>query len=290
MTSSVFLGTGAAELYPNPFCGCPTCKRARENGETRLRAAFLLDEKTMIDFGPDVCAASQHYHAPLDRVENVLITHTHEDHFAAPTLGVLTMTDMDHTMNFHLSEEGKAWLDRTIEKAGDLPGTIGNTALILMKQNRIAFHTMRPYETYEIGGKQVTPLKTNHYGNSREERALNYLIRWERGTWLYACDTGLYSKENLDFLRSYCNGALDVIIHEGTFGSLPGVGGSGHMDVASLGTQFRNLRTCQALDDHTRVYLTHINQVQHYSHAEYQSYVDQHMSAHVVVAHDGLRI
>ena len=39
----VFLGTGAAEMYPNPFCGCETCERARQNRETRLRAAFLLD-------------------------------------------------------------------------------------------------------------------------------------------------------------------------------------------------------------------------------------------------------
>lgn len=42
MQDSVFLGTGAAELYPNPFCGCPVCARARENRETRLRSCFLL--------------------------------------------------------------------------------------------------------------------------------------------------------------------------------------------------------------------------------------------------------
>ena len=93
----VFLGTGAAEMYPNPFCGCETCERARRNHETRLRAAFLLDETMMVDFGPDVCAASQHYGVPLYDVEHVLITHTHEDHFNSATFSVLTMTNMKKT-------------------------------------------------------------------------------------------------------------------------------------------------------------------------------------------------
>ena len=89
MGESVFLGTGAAELYPNPFCGCKVCARARAvqkapgilGNELRLRSAFLLDPETLIDFGPDVPAGSQHYHAPLDRVRQVLVTHSHEDRY-----------------------------------------------------------------------------------------------------------------------------------------------------------------------------------------------------------------
>ena len=101
---SVFLGTGAAEMYPNPFCGCEVCERARRNRETRLRAAFLLDETMMVDFGPDVAAASQHYGVPLNDVKHVLVTHTHEDHFNMATFSILTMTDMKKKpMHFYLS-------------------------------------------------------------------------------------------------------------------------------------------------------------------------------------------
>lgn len=59
----IFLGTGAAEMYPNPFCSCEKCERV-----------------TCIDFGPDVLAASQQYNAPLYDLRNIYLSHTHEDH------------------------------------------------------------------------------------------------------------------------------------------------------------------------------------------------------------------
>ena len=289
---SVFLGTGAAEMYPNPFCACQICQRARENRETRLRAAFLLDEKTMIDFGPDVPAASQHYGANLAEVENVLITHTHADHFNASTLDILTMTNMNHTMHFYFSPEGLEWVNTVTELSKHLGGTLGVIIDELLKRNKIALHALPLFETAQVGDKLVTPIRTNHHGNTGAEFAQNYLIDWAKGRWLYACDTGIYGEENLSFLKDFCkNGrALDVLITEGTNGSLHHPQSAGHMTAENLCIQMAKLRAVGALDDHTRVYITHINQVQHFSHAEYQAYLDLHAPAHVTVAHDGMRI
>ena len=53
-----FLGTGAADMLPDPFCDCPLCRDAREHPEhVRLRSHFLLDPHTLIDFGPDLGAS-----------------------------------------------------------------------------------------------------------------------------------------------------------------------------------------------------------------------------------------
>ncbi len=292
MTESVFLGTGAAEMYPNPFCDCSVCRRARENHETRLRAALLLDHTTMIDFGPDVCAASQHYGVSLAGVEHVLITHTHEDHFSSTTFSVLTMTDMTRPMHFYLSEAGYAWVMHQIDFEKEEIGTFGWMLASLLRSNKVVFHPLAPFVTYEIGDMRITPVKTCHHGYGTDETALNYIIEFARGTWLYAADTSLYGRETLSYLESYAkeHGALDVMIFEGTFGSMKLSPDSGHMDVHQLCTQFSDLRRIAALDDHTRVYLTHINQVQHFSHAEYQSYMDIHANANVTVAHDGMRI
>ena len=42
-----FLGTGAADMLPDPFCDCPLCRDAREHPEhVRLRSHFLLDPHT----------------------------------------------------------------------------------------------------------------------------------------------------------------------------------------------------------------------------------------------------
>ncbi len=293
MNDAVFLGTGAAELYPNPFCGCAVCERARRSNETRLRSCFLLDEKTMIDFGPDAAAASQHYHVPLNHVEHVLITHTHEDHFSDATFSILTMTTLQKPIHFYLSEPGMSWIKTIMTETNHLPGTFGHILTTLTARGSVIFHTISPYKTYDIGGKKVTPLVTNHAGYGEEETAQNYLFSWKRGTWLYACDTGLYQTENLEFLANGAKKtghALDVILMEGTYGSIAQDKTAAHMDAALLCEQLSAFRTCGALDDHTLVYITHINQVQTYSHAEYQAYLDLHAPAHVTVAYDGMRI
>jgi hypothetical protein len=54
--------------------------------------------------------------------------------------------------------------------------------------------------------------------------------------------------------------------------------------------QMEDLRGIAALDMHTRVFITHINQVQHYSHAEYQNFLHLHSGANITVAYDGMRI
>ena len=38
------------------------------------------------------------------------------------------------------------------------------------------------------------------------------------------------------------------------------------------------------------VYMTHINQVQHFNHAAYQQYMDEHAPVTVAIAYDGLRV
>lgn len=290
--SSVFLGTGAAELYPNPFCSCPVCTRARANQETRLRSAFLLDPETMIDFGPDVPAASQHYHAPLDRVEHVLVTHTHEDHFSDATFCILTMTDVVRPIHFYLSPKGLAWVEQVMAETKHIAGTFGNILTTLKDRGHVDFHAIQPFEIQDVGGKKVTPLKTNHHGNGADETAQNYLVEWQRGRWLYACDTGLYGAEPLDFLQDWAakGGPLDVMVTEGTFGSVKQNDDSGHLDVHLLCRQLQALLDRGVLNNDTQVYVTHINQVQEFSHGEYQEYMNRHAPVRVVVAYDGMRI
>jgi phosphoribosyl 1,2-cyclic phosphate phosphodiesterase len=43
-----FLGTSAAEAYPNAFCGCSNCERARALGGPNLRkrsCALIEDDR-----------------------------------------------------------------------------------------------------------------------------------------------------------------------------------------------------------------------------------------------------
>ena len=77
----LFLGTGAAELYPNPYCNCEFCESLRQSGEApRKRSSLLLDAHTLVDLGPDALAAAQMYNARLYDVDHLFLTHSHEDH------------------------------------------------------------------------------------------------------------------------------------------------------------------------------------------------------------------
>ena len=77
-----FLGTAAANAYPEPFCKCENCIMAREAGEKSLRkrSAALVNDDLLLDLGPDIMSASQIHDIPLLDVSYCLQTHPHADH------------------------------------------------------------------------------------------------------------------------------------------------------------------------------------------------------------------
>ena len=78
-----FLGTGAATAVPLPFCSCPTCRAAREQGgkDLRTRSALLINDDLLIDCGADAVSLAHRLGKDLTRVRTLLVTHAHGDHF-----------------------------------------------------------------------------------------------------------------------------------------------------------------------------------------------------------------
>src|SRR5262249_10551253 len=66
----------------NAFCLCQNCERARQLGgpSLRKRSAAVIDGVLLLDFGPDLMAASLMHGIPLAGVRACLQTHEHEDH------------------------------------------------------------------------------------------------------------------------------------------------------------------------------------------------------------------
>ena len=60
-----FLGTGAAEGIPAPFCRCAACENARKVGgkEVRMRMGVLIDSTLLIDFSPDAFVEAMRFGA-----------------------------------------------------------------------------------------------------------------------------------------------------------------------------------------------------------------------------------
>src|SRR5438067_6694015 len=79
----LFCGTAAAEGWPALFCTCAVCRRAREIGgkELRSRAAYMLGDRIRVDFGPDSNLHQQKYGLAYDKLDHLLMTHSHDDHW-----------------------------------------------------------------------------------------------------------------------------------------------------------------------------------------------------------------
>ena len=77
-----FLGTAAANAFPEAFCKCKNCEQARLLGgfSLRKRSAILVNDDLLIDLNPDIMAASQTHGCSLTNVCYCLQTHPHADH------------------------------------------------------------------------------------------------------------------------------------------------------------------------------------------------------------------
>jgi phosphoribosyl 1,2-cyclic phosphate phosphodiesterase len=77
------LGTSAAWPIPRWGCDCAMCERAREfPAEHRSRSALLVDERVLVDAGPDIYAQlAELPPAVLRGIEAIVITHAHADHY-----------------------------------------------------------------------------------------------------------------------------------------------------------------------------------------------------------------
>jgi adenosylcobinamide kinase/adenosylcobinamide-phosphate guanylyltransferase len=75
------LGTGSAEGWPSPWCSCGSCRAAARAGVLRSSSSALVDDRLLLELGPDAPRAAVRAGTDLTGVEAVLVTHAHPDHF-----------------------------------------------------------------------------------------------------------------------------------------------------------------------------------------------------------------
>ena len=77
-----FLGTGTSQGVPVPGCKCNVCLNGKDH-DVRLRSSVLIEtgnNSICIDAGPDF--RYQMLRARVDKLDAILITHSHRDHIA----------------------------------------------------------------------------------------------------------------------------------------------------------------------------------------------------------------
>lgn len=282
-----FLGTCAADGMPNPFCSCQLCQDARKDPRhQRFRSMFLLDEKNLIDCGPDLNAACMKAGVDLSPLENIFITHTHEDHFCTSNSGLLHMSVTRNTVpiDVFLSEAG---YEMTVKLRGVLGKEFGYfDAAGDLDKGLVRLHPVKTGEYFERGGYRILAVDTTHRV-SEKETAINYLFEKDGYKLLYACDTGFYPPQSIEMLRG---SQIDVLVMESTWGSRTDKNTTSHLNCEAFLVMLDRLLEARIIRPDTKIYATHINHKHDLTHDKMQAWYNAHAKMPVVVAHDGLVI
>ena len=279
-----FLGTAASEGYPDAFCACANCERARELGgpSLRMRSAALLDDVLLLDLGPDVMAASLMRGVSLAAVRWCLITHEHADHLDAshlssrsPACGVVDGPRLELIATEGALRKAAAGLSPDLPPDGLLHPEVQARLNLLVRPVAVGQALCAgPYRVTAVpgahGGGHLSPLL---YAIERDGRAL-----------FYATDTGPLPEEAWPVLRAW-GGRFHAVALDHTFGLEDG--SISHNNADQFVTTVDRLRAEDLLAEGCRVFAHHIG---HHSNPDHDTLVAYAAARGYEVAHDALTV
>lgn len=275
-----FLGTGAAEGYPNPFCGCDHCRRARARGgpSLRKRSAALVNDDLLIDLGPDLVAASTLHGRPLSGLRYCLQTHADADHLdpshllaRSPEYGVPDAPRLHLYASAITLQRAAQHLERDLAPAGLLSPEAG-------ERLNLEIHSIEPLETFTAGPYRVTAFPANHGPGS-----ILYAVTAGRSIF-YGLDTAPLPAETWQAFHRH-RLRFDVVILDHTYGYVEG--GSDHLNAHQFLGHVRRMREEGLLAGHARVLASHMAHQTNPPHEELAAMAAQHGYE---VAYDGLTV
>ena len=200
------LGTGSSDGWPNPWCGCRSCAAARDSGILRRQTSALVDDRLLLDLGPDGVRAA----VDLTRVEAVMITHAHPDHFHWP-----------------------AWMWRGWA-AGNRPVVLVAPPAVLEVARphldpTVTTVTAQPGGRHAVAGYDVRAVPATHAGPEAGPAVLWDVTAPDGSSLLWATDTGVLGDEALALVAGR---AYDAVLLDLTSAHLPA-----HHDLATWPAQ-----------------------------------------------------
>ena len=278
-----FLGTSAANAFPEPFCRCHNCEQARKLGgpSLRKRAAALINNDLLIDLGPDVLTAAAQHNIPFTNVRYCLQTHAHDDHLdtshflsRSPGFGVVGAPRLHFYASAGTIQAATIRLERDCA-----PYRFGDPKLI--KQLNLEVHVIEAFKIYQIGPYQVIPFPANH---DPVVEPLLYAIQSAGSCLFYGTDTAILSQETWDGFHQY-QLCFDLVILDHTYG--PEEIGTDHLSALQLIEHMERLRVEGLLTENARVFATHIAHEGNPAHPDLAAFAAEHGYE---IAYDGLAI
>jgi len=201
----LILGTAAAEAVPGMFCPCRVCHHARRVGgrEVRSRTAYMVGDAVRIDMSVDAQWQAVRFGLDHNRLQHLLVTHSHEDHF--------------HPIELHYRRRGFCQTDPSslLHVWGNLHVCEAARGMAYSREQlQLELHLIRPFEPFDLcDGISAVPVLANHA--SEEEEALNFIVRTPGRSVLIGNDTGYYAEDVWERLAEH---RADIAIIDATYG------------------------------------------------------------------------
>ncbi len=165
-----FLGTGGTWGLPELNCECMICRDMRQRREKRERTALLLEGRSslLIDCGPDIAAQLSRH--SVRRLDGVLITHEHGDHYIG----------LDELFSYKRSAPRGEFTPIPVYMTPETWETVRMRFGYLEQMQVIKVHEVTPKRFSPVAGFDVFPFRTDHGAFARG--SVGYLIKNRSGT------------------------------------------------------------------------------------------------------------
>lgn len=279
-----FLGTSAANAFPEAFCRCDNCLKARELGgkSLRKRSAALINDDLLIDLGPDIHSAAALHRRPLSRVQYCLQTHAHADHLdpshfmsRSPGFGVSGAPRLHFFASAGTAQRAAALLERNTSPLTLFDQEIG-------EKLNLKIHLVEPFQSFSAGDYQVTAFPANH---DPSVDPLLYALSQGGHSIFYGTDTSVLSEEVWQGFHDR-DLKFNLVILDHTYG--PGdKGSSDHLNAEQFIEQFTRMEEEDLLADGARMLATHIAHETNPAFPELSAFAN---ARGYEIAYDGLTI
>lgn len=159
-----FLGTGAADWDIRTF---------RDGEFFRRNSSILINDDLLVDPNGHIFHFAEKNGTPdlFKNVKNIIVTHSHGDHFVPETVARLCV-----------GTDCTVWADPACKRK--LIRVLGEETAA-----KIRFVETKRNRDYEIGSYKVTSLRSNHATEDPDEDTRLYLIEQEGRILYYGCDS-----------------------------------------------------------------------------------------------------
>lgn len=253
-----YLGTGGGAGIPEMFCNCRICENARiQRGyELRNRSMAIIDDVLCIDLPCDARSSVIEKSIDARRIEYVLVTHNHYDHFMLENL--LSRPKDGRPISLFISRGSGQTIPTKIEIVRNKPVRDDVTSVCCPN---VFF--IEPLVPFSCGEYTVVPLPANH---DPKVESLNFIISAKGKNILWLHDTGLMLSETAEYLERtsllFDFISMDCTIAQGKYIT------DGHMDLLRCVQTVESLRQFGCVNDSTLIYLSHIGHLIERTHQE----------------------